>query len=177
MEWIKRTPNPEGVHSEIEIRQVFEAEDFGEEFTPELREQEERIRAQAEGNAEVRFVVFRKADDFTEAGGMPTRELAGRRCWPTTAQMIDAGVLLEGMGLRPSREGVRVLFDGTGTSVVDGPFTESKELVAGFALLQTRTREEAIEWLRRWPTIDADGQVRLELREVAEEGDARSAVL
>ena len=51
VEWIKRTPNPEGVHGEIEIRQVFEAEDFGEEFTPELREQEERIRDQAEGNA------------------------------------------------------------------------------------------------------------------------------
>ena len=119
----------------------------------------------------MRFVAFRKADDFTEAGGQPTRELLDDML-AYNRQMIDAGVLLDGMGLRPSREGVRVLFDGTGTSVVDGPFTESKELVAGFALLQTRTREEAIEWLRRWPTIDADGHVRLELREVAEEGDA-----
>ncbi len=56
--------------------------------------------------------------------------------------------------------------------MVDGPFTESKELVAGFALLQTRTREEAVEWLRRWPAVDADGHVRLELRQVVEEGDA-----
>ena len=84
--------------------------------------------------------------------------------------MIDAGVLLEGLGLKPSAEGVRVLFDGgEATSVVDGPFTESKELVAGYALLQTRTRDEAVEWLRRWPA--EDGPVRLELRQILEEGD------
>jgi hypothetical protein len=113
----------------------------------------------------VRFVVFRKADDFTEAGGMPDRELLDAML-AYNRQMIDAGVLLDGMGLRPSREGVRVLFDGAKTSVVDGPFAESKELVAGFSLIETRTREEAIEWLRRWPAEDADGEVRLELRAV-----------
>ncbi|HYI38263.1 MAG TPA: YciI family protein [Thermoleophilaceae bacterium] len=117
----------------------------------------------------MRFVVFRKADDFTEAGAMPSRELVTAML-AYNRRMIDTGVLLDGMGLKPSREGVRVLFDGTGTSVVDGPFTESKELVAGFSLLQTRTREEALEWLRRWPAEDAP--VRLELRQVIEEGDA-----
>ena len=113
----------------------------------------------------MRFVVFRKADDFTEAGGKPTRELLDAMM-AYNAAMIDAGVLLEGVGLKPSSEGARVLFDGGTTSVVDGPFTESKELVAGFALLETRTQEEALEWLRRWPAIDADGEVRLELRAV-----------
>ena len=116
----------------------------------------------------MRFVVFRKADDFTEAGGAPTRELLDAML-AYNRQMIDAGVMLEGMGLRPSREGVRVVFDGGKTSVVDGPFTESKELVAGFSLLQTRTREEALEWLRRWPVEDQPA--RLELRQVLEEGD------
>ena len=113
----------------------------------------------------MRFVVFRKADDQTEAGARPSRELVDEML-AYNREMIDAGVLLEGMGLRPSAEGVRVLFDGAKTTVVDGPFAESKELVAGYSLIQTRTREEAIEWLRRWPAEDADGEVRLELRAV-----------
>jgi hypothetical protein len=81
-------------------------------------------------------------------------------------RMIDAGVMLEGMGLRPSSEGARVLFEGDRTSVVDGPFAESKELVAGFSLLETRTLDEAVEWVRRWPSEDADGRARLEVRAV-----------
>jgi hypothetical protein len=113
----------------------------------------------------MRFVVFRKADDFTEAGGKVDRELLDAMLAYNHA-MIDAGVMLEGLGLRPSGEGVRVLFEGDKTTVVDGPFTESKELVAGFSLLETRTREEAIEWLRRWPVEDGNGEVRLELRAV-----------
>jgi len=116
----------------------------------------------------MRFVVFRKADDFTESGGEPSRELLDAML-AYNRRMIDAGVMLEGMGLKPSREGVRVVFDGQTTSVVDGPFTESKELVAGYSLLQTRTREEALEWLRRWPLEDCPA--RLELRQVLEEGD------
>ncbi len=114
----------------------------------------------------MRFVVFRKADDFTESGGRPSRELLDAML-AYNGRMIEAGVMLEGMGLRPSCEGVRVMFDGHATSVVDGPFTESKELVAGFSLLQTRTREEALEWLRRWPA--EDHPARLELRQVLEE--------
>jgi len=113
----------------------------------------------------VRFVVFRKADDQTEAGALPSRALVDAML-AYNRQMIDCGVMLAGDGLRPTSEGVRVLFDGTGTSVVDGPFTESKELVAGYSLIETRTREEAIQWLRRWPVEDADGEVRLELRAV-----------
>ena len=113
----------------------------------------------------MRFVVFRKADDFTEGGGTLSRELFDAMV-AYNREMIDAGVMLEGLGLHPSAEGVRVLFEGGRTAVVDGPFTESKELVAGYSLLQTRTREEAIEWLRRWPTEDSDGHVRLELRAV-----------
>ena len=116
----------------------------------------------------MRFVVFRKADDFTESGGMPDRQLVDAMM-AYNRELMDAGVMLEGLGLKPSREGVKVVFDGQATSVVDGPFTESKELVAGFSLLQTRTREEALEWLRRWPAEDCPA--RLELRQVVEEGD------
>ena len=111
----------------------------------------------------MRFVVFRKADDFTESGGKPDRELVDAMM-AYNREMMDAGVLLDGVGLKPSREGVRVLFEDGTTSVVDGPFTESKELVAGFALIQTRSQEEAVEWLKRWPR--EDGEVRLELRAV-----------
>lgn len=118
----------------------------------------------------MRFVVFRKADDFTEGGGQPSRELVDAMV-AYIREMTDAGVMLAGEGLRPSDEGVRVLFEGGKTTVVDGPFTESKELVAGYSLLQTRTREEALEWLRRWPKVDGDGRVRLELLQVFEEGD------
>ena len=113
----------------------------------------------------MRFVVLRKADDQTEAGALPTRALVDAML-AYNRQMVDAGVMLAGEGLRPSSEGVRVVFDGAKTAVVDGPFTESKEMVAGYSLIQTRTREEAIEWLRRWPVEDADGEVRLELRAV-----------
>ena len=118
----------------------------------------------------MRFVAFRKADADTEAGAQPTRELVDAML-AYQRRMIDAGVMVAGEGLRPSAEGVRVLFEGGKTTVVDGPFTESKELVAGFSLLETRTREEALEWLRRWPREDSGGRVRLELRPVAEEGD------
>lgn len=113
----------------------------------------------------MRFVVFRMADESTEAGDPPSRELVDAML-AYNREMIDAGVMLDGMGLRPSSEGARVLFEGGRTTVVDGPFAESKELVAGFSLIQTRTRDEAIEWMRRWPAEDADGEVRLELRAV-----------
>jgi hypothetical protein len=110
-------------------------------------------------------VVFRKADEQTEAGALPSRELVDAML-AYNRQMIEAGVMLEGAGLRPSSEGVRVLFDGGKTSVVDGPFAETKELVAGYSLLETRTLDEAVEWLRRWPAEDAEGRARLEVRAV-----------
>ncbi len=124
----------------------------------------------------MRFVVLRKADGFSEAGGLPSRELVDAMV-SYNRELIDAGVLLDGHGLRPTAEGARVLFDGAKTAVVDGPFTESKELVAGYAVMQARTREEVVEWLRRWPAIDGDGGVRLEIRQVFEEGDGLGAVM
>ena len=115
----------------------------------------------------MRFVVIRKADADTEAGLMPTEALidAMQRY---NEEMVKAGVLLAGAGLKPSGQGARVSFrDGTPT-VVDGPFAETKELIAGFSVIQVASKEEALEWMRRWPTIDGGGNVQLELRPLYE---------
>ncbi|MGZ8413802.1 MAG: YciI family protein [Gemmatirosa sp.] len=115
----------------------------------------------------MRFVVIRKADADTEAGMMPTEALidAMQRY---NEEMVKAGVLLSGAGLKPSAQGARVSFrDGTPT-IVDGPFAEAKELIAGFSVIEVASREEALEWLRRWPTLDGGGNVQLELRPLYE---------
>ncbi|MGZ8379748.1 MAG: YciI family protein [Gemmatirosa sp.] len=115
----------------------------------------------------MRFVVIRKADADTEAGMMPTEALidAMQRY---NEEMVKAGVLLSGAGLKPSAQGARVSFrDGTPT-ITDGPFAEAKELIAGFSVIEVASRDAALEWLRRWPTLDGGGNVQLELRPLYE---------
>ena len=115
----------------------------------------------------MRFMVIRKADPDTEAGVMPSEALidAMQRY---NEEMVKAGVLLSGAGLKPSAQGARVSFrDGTPT-VTDGPFAEAKELIAGVSIIQCATRDEALEWMRRWPRIDGGGNVQLELRPLYE---------
>jgi hypothetical protein len=118
----------------------------------------------------MRFMIIRKADAETEAGALPSRELLeamGRY----NEELVKAGVMLAGEGLHPTAEGVRVGFaDGT-PSITDGPFSETKELIAGFTLIDVKSREEAIEWVKRWPAEDGDGRVQLELRQVLEPED------
>jgi PhnB protein len=115
----------------------------------------------------MRFMVIRKADPDTEAGMMPGEALI-EAMQRYNEEMVNAGVLLAGAGLKPSAQGARVSFrDGTPT-VTDGPFAETKELIAGVSIIQCATRDEALEWMRRWPRIDGHGNVQLELRPLYE---------
>lgn len=113
----------------------------------------------------MRVMVIVKASEESEAGGMPSaKDLAemGR----FNEQLVQAGVMLMGEGLHSSSKGVRVRFEGKQRTVIDGPFAETKELIAGFWLWQVRSMDEAIEWIKRAPLFD--GGVELELRPVLE---------
>jgi hypothetical protein len=118
----------------------------------------------------MRFMIIRKADKDTEAGILPSEALLGAMLRYNEA-MVKAGVMLAGEGLHPSAKGARVKFKGGKPTVIDGPFAETKELIAGFSMIQVKSREEAIEWLKRWPAEDANGEVELELRQVFEAED------
>ncbi|HEU4452809.1 MAG TPA: YciI family protein [Longimicrobium sp.] len=115
----------------------------------------------------MRFAIIRKADEETEAGAMPSEELIAAM-GAYNEEMVKAGVLRMGEGLKPSSQGARVRFDGGRPTVTDGPFTETKELVAGLSIIDVASREEAIEWVRRWPPIDGGGNVEIEIRPVYE---------
>jgi hypothetical protein len=121
----------------------------------------------------VKFMVIRKADKNTEAGALPSTELLAAMM-KYHQELANAGVLLDGMGLRPSSQGTRVTFSGGKPTVVDGPFAETKELIAGFTLIQVKSRAEAIAWVRRWPV--EDGDVQLEIRQVFEVEDLAPAM-
>ncbi len=118
----------------------------------------------------MRFMIIRKADPTTEAAVMPSQELLAAM-GAYMQEMEKAGVLLGGEGLHPSSRGTRIRFSGGKPTVKDGPFTETKELIAGYTLIQARSREEAVEWARRWPALDGDGNVELEVRQVFEAED------
>jgi hypothetical protein len=115
----------------------------------------------------MRFMVLVKASEESEAGVMPSEEdLAGMGKF--NEELVKAGVMLAGEGLHPSSRGVRIRFSGDERTVIDGPFAETKELLAGYWLIQTRDRDEAIEWMKRAPF---DGGTEIELRQVFEEED------
>ena len=118
----------------------------------------------------MRFMIIRKADADTEARKMPSHELAAAMM-AYNEEMARAGILLGGDGLRPTADGFRVRFADGKPTVIDGPFAEAKELVAGYTLIQVNSREEALEWVRRWPVEDADGQAYLEVRQLYEIDD------
>jgi len=118
----------------------------------------------------MRFMIIRKADAETEAGVMPSAQLVADMM-AYNEQMIRAGVMVAGDGLRPSRDGARISFKDGKPTVVDGPFAEAKELIAGFTMIQVRDKAEALEWVRRWPAIDGHGNVQLELRRLYEADD------
>ena len=116
----------------------------------------------------MRFMIIRKADKSTEAGVMPSEALLAAML-KYNEELMKAGVLLQGEGLQPSSKGFRVSTNSGKPTVVDGPFTETKELIAGFTMIQVRSREEAIEWVKRWPAEDGDAV--LEVRQVFEADD------
>jgi len=111
----------------------------------------------------VRFMIIRKADRDTEAGVMPSAEFHAAML-DYNRQMEAAGVLLQGVGLQASSKGARVKFSRGTPTVTDGPFTETKELIAGFTMIEVASREEAIAWVKRWPAIDAEAEI--EIRQV-----------
>jgi hypothetical protein len=115
----------------------------------------------------MRVMVIVKADKDSEAGVMPTEKLL-TDMGKYNEELVKAGVMLAGEGLHPSKKGKRIKFSGTTRTVIDGPFTETKELVAGFWLWQVRSMEEAIEWLKRAPF---DGGTEVEIRPVFEAED------
>jgi hypothetical protein len=115
----------------------------------------------------MRFMVLVPASAESEAGEMPsTADLEAMTKY--NEELVKAGVMLAGDGLHPSSKGARVRFEGGKRTVIDGPFTEAKELVAGYWIWDCASREEAIEWLKRAPF---DGGVEIELRQVFEEDD------
>ena len=118
----------------------------------------------------MRFIIIRKADKDTEAGVMPSEELLEAMA-AYNESLIKAGMMLDGMGLHPSAAGARIKFHNGSPVVTDGPFAETKELLAGFTLIQADSKEQALEWVKRWPAQDANGEVELELRRVYEMED------
>ena len=115
----------------------------------------------------MRFIVLVKASKDSEEGVMPTQnELA--EMGKFNEDLVKAGVMLAGEGLHPSSKGARVRFSGKKRTVMDGPFAETKELVAGFWIWQVKSREEAIEWLKRAPF---DGGTEVEIRQIFEADD------
>ena len=117
----------------------------------------------------MRFMALIKATPETEAGVLPSEQLLAEM-GAFNAKLVDAGVLVAGEGLRDSSKGAKVRFSATGTTVVDGPFTETKELIAGFWILEVGSREEAVEWIRQVPNPDG-AESEIEIRQVFEADD------
>jgi hypothetical protein len=117
----------------------------------------------------MRFMVMVKADRNTEAGVMPSQELL-TAMGKYNEELVNAGVLLAGEGLHPSSKGARVRFSGSNRTVIDGPFAETKELVAGFWIFQVESLQEAIEWVKRSPN-PLEGESEIEIRQVFEAED------
>src|SRR3954462_6480394 len=119
------------------------------------------------GDKVMRVMVIVKASKESEAGVLPDTEIL-TKMGKYNEELVKAGIMLAGEGLQPTSKGKRVRFSGDKRTVIDGPFTESKELIAGFWLWQVRSMEEAVEWLKRAPF---DGGTEIELRPVFEAED------
>lgn len=114
----------------------------------------------------MQFMVIRKADAETEAGVMPSPQLIDDMT-SYNAKLIERGVMKSGAGLRPSAKGARVSFSNGKPSVVDGPFAEAKELIAGFSVIEAGSLQEVIEMVKDWPRSDGHGNVQIEIRQIA----------
>lgn len=123
----------------------------------------------------MRFMIIRKADAETEAEVMPTTELI-EKMTEYNEKLSRAGVLVGGDGLRASAYGARMVFEAGKPMVLDRPFAEAKELIAGYTMIDVASRAEAIEWMKRWPVEDGHGNVELELRQVVTAEDFGDAM-
>ena len=116
----------------------------------------------------MRFMIIVKATKDSEAGVMPEEKLIAEMA-TYHEELAKAGVLLDASGLQPSAKGWRIRYDGGGRAVIDGPFAESKELIAGYTLIQVKSKEEAMEWTRRFPNPAGDGKdAAIEVRQLYE---------
>jgi len=119
----------------------------------------------------MRFMILVKATKDTEAGAMPEEKLIASMATYHEA-LAKAGVLLDASGLKPSAAGWRIRYAGEKRTIVDGPFVETKELIAGYTLIQVKSREEALEWARRFPNPSVDGgEAEIEVRQLYELDD------
>ena len=119
----------------------------------------------------MRFMVIVKANKDSEAGVLPDKKIL-TEMGKFNEELVKAGVMLAGEGLQASSKGARVRFEGDKKTVIDGPFTESKELIAGYTLIQVKTREEALEWSRRFPNPVGEGlDAEIEVRQLFEMDD------
>ena len=117
----------------------------------------------------MKFMILLKADKNTEAGVLPDEKLLAEM-GKYNEELVKAGVLLAGEGLQPSSKGARVKFSGTNRTVTDGPVAETKELIAGFWMFNAKSKEEAIEWVKRCPN-PLEGEAEIEIRQVFEASD------
>jgi hypothetical protein len=184
IEWLKRAPFEGG---EVEIRPIFELEDFpadpSQEKKENWREKEEAMRATqplqtSRGKKKMRYIGFVKGGADTESGVMPQTD-ALEKMGAFIEEGVKAGVFVGGEGLKPTKDGVRIRYDGKNRTVLDGPFTESKELVAGYSILAVDSKEEAVAWCKRFVEIDTEirtlPEVECEMRELFEAEDFPAA--
>ena len=122
----------------------------------------------------MRFMLLVKATQESEAGELPSEELL-TEMGKYNEELVKAGVMLAGEGLQPSSKGARVRFSGPKRTVIDGPFAETKELVAGFWIFQVKSKEEAIEWVKRCPN-PMPGDSEIEIRQIVEADDFGDAL-
>jgi len=163
IEWALKIPGePEGGEGELELRPIFETEDFPLDPAEQpggWRDQELEARkalpvpGPEKGH---RYMYLLKADKNTESKMMPSEKLL-QEMGTLIGEMIEKGVLIAGEGLTPTSEGAKVRVSGGKRTVLDGPFTETKEIIAGFTLYRAKTKEEAIEWARRTLQIHMEG--------------------
>jgi hypothetical protein len=124
----------------------------------------------------MRFMVMVRATEASESGQLPSEEMLGAM-GRYNEELVKAGVLLAAEGLQPSSKGARVRFSGAKRTVIDGPFTETKELVAGFWLMQAASKDEVIEWVKRCPNpFEGDVESEIEIRQVFEADDFGEAL-
>jgi hypothetical protein len=115
-------------------------------------------------------MLILKASPESEAGAMPSRELM-QAMGKFNQEMVKAGIRLAADGLQPSSKGARVKFSGGKTTVTDGPFTEARELIGGFWIIQVKSKEEAIEWARRCPPPHGASDAEIEVRQIFDDAD------
>lgn len=119
----------------------------------------------------MRFMIIVKASKDSEAGVMPSEQLL-TDMGKFNEELVNAGIMLAGDGLHPTSKGTRVIFSGNKRTVIDGPFAETKELIAGYTLIQVRSHDEAIEWSRRYPNPNLGGSAcEIEVRQLFEAED------